>query len=236
MSETEASGHDARREDLAAYALGALPAGEAAELELHLRDCEPCRSQLRWLQPAVDLLPRSVEQLSPPRRLRAELVATVRGEARRAAADRGLETSRWRSWRGLAWRPATALAGMAMLAAGVGVGYALERGGAHHTAIAAHLTPAAPRGVAAELDVEGDAGVLSVQDMPPLHGGDVYEVWVERNGMPEPSSLFAVRSDRSGAAAVPGPLVDGDSILVTREPPGGSGHPTSPPLLRAELD
>src|SRR5207247_5217959 len=105
MSEPGSTAHDPRREDLAAYALGATPPAEADELEQHLRECEACQAELRWLQPAVDLLPRSVEQISPPRRLRASLLATVREEARRAArSDGAVETSRWRSWRGLAWR------------------------------------------------------------------------------------------------------------------------------------
>jgi anti-sigma factor RsiW len=55
--------HARYRDDLAAYALGALAGDEEAELRAHLERCEECREQLRWLQPAVDLLPRSVAQL-----------------------------------------------------------------------------------------------------------------------------------------------------------------------------
>ena len=41
--------------------------------------------------------------------------------------------------------------------------------------------------------------------------------------------------DGTAEAAVPGPLDDADAVLVTREPRGGSQHPTSLPLLRADL-
>jgi hypothetical protein len=41
---------------------------------------------MRWLRPAVDVLPATVEQLTPPERLRESLIATVRGEAGRARA------------------------------------------------------------------------------------------------------------------------------------------------------
>ena len=51
----------------------------------------------------------------------------------------------------------------------------------------------------------------------------------------EPSSLFVSRRDGTAEAAVPGPLDDADAVLVTREPRGGSRHPTSPPLLSADL-
>ena len=57
-----------RHDDLAAYALGALTDREAVEIENHLAGCEACSERLRWLQPAVDLVPASVHQLEPPPR------------------------------------------------------------------------------------------------------------------------------------------------------------------------
>ena len=59
MSETE---HERWSDDVAAYLLGALEPGEAAELERHLAGCERCRAELRWLRPAVELLPETVER------------------------------------------------------------------------------------------------------------------------------------------------------------------------------
>jgi anti-sigma factor RsiW len=43
MNET---GHD-RRDDIAAYLLGALEPGEAAELERHVAGCAECEDELR---------------------------------------------------------------------------------------------------------------------------------------------------------------------------------------------
>ncbi len=42
--ETDHGGCSDRHDDLAAYALGALPPGEAAALEQHLAGCEPAAS------------------------------------------------------------------------------------------------------------------------------------------------------------------------------------------------
>jgi hypothetical protein len=39
----------------------------------------------------------------------------------------------------------------------------------------------------------------------------------------------------SGAAAVPESLDDGDAVMVTREPRGGSEAPTEAPLLRVDV-
>jgi anti-sigma-K factor RskA len=75
-----------------------------------------------------------------------------------------------------------------------------------------------------------------MSNLPALPADDVYEVWVERDGAFQPSSLFVPRRDRTAEAAVPEELDDADAVLVTREPRGGSRQPTSPPLLRADLD
>jgi hypothetical protein len=71
--------------------------------------------------------------------------------------------------------------------------------------------------------------------MPSLASNQVYETWVRRDGRFEPSSLFALRANHSGEAAIKGPLEGADEVLVTREPRRGSAQPTSPPILRVDL-
>jgi anti-sigma-K factor RskA len=232
------SGHESYHDDLAAYALDALPKAEATELERHLEGCEACRRRLRWLRPAVDLLPRSVEQLEPPPRLRKRLLATVRAEARQAqrAEAEGAAPSRLGDWRASLWRPATAVAAGAILVAGVAGGYLLHQPGDSSSLVAARPTSAAPRGAAGTLEREDSSAILRVARLPALPKNEVYETWVQRDGTMHASSLFVLRRDRTADAAVPGPLGEADAVLVTREPRGGSRKPTSPPLLRADLD
>ena len=144
----EPTGHERFRGDLAAYALGALEGREAAELERHLAECEPCRMQLRWLQPAVDLLPRSIEQLEPPAGLRERLMATVRAEAPDASSA-GIEAAAprpRRDWGALLWRPATALAAAALLVVGVAGGYLLDQPDESTSVITRSTVARAPRG------------------------------------------------------------------------------------------
>lgn len=85
--------HERWNDDLAAYMLGALDPEETVELERHAERCERCRNQLRWLTPAVQALPDSVERLEPPQKLRSRILAEVRsdvaGEARRSGARQG---------------------------------------------------------------------------------------------------------------------------------------------------
>jgi anti-sigma-K factor RskA len=228
--------HDEIRDDLAAYALGALDEAEAERLRLHLASCEDCQRQLRWLQEAVDLLPRTVEQLEPPPRIRASVMEAVRADSRRAAGESpGRAAGRW--WAGLRpalWRPATAVAAAATLVMGVVVGYLVhEPGGGSTSTYEAQAMHGS--GVTGTLARDGGSGILRVQHMPTLARDQVYEVWVQRDGNLEPSSLFVPRRDRSAEAAVPSHLDGADAVLVTREPRGGSRQPTSAPLLSVNL-
>jgi anti-sigma-K factor RskA len=232
----EPTGHERYRDELAAYALGALADRQADELRRHLEECEACRVHLRWLRPAVDLLPRSVQQLEPPRRLRKRLMTTVRAEAGEASRTR-LETpesSRWRGWGAMLWRPATAVAAGVLIVAGAAGGYLLHEPGESSSEVVARPSSVAPT-VTGTLERQDGSAILTMTRLPALPAKDVYEVWVKRGDSLEPSSLFVPRRDRTAEAAVPGPLDDADAVLVTREPRGGSPRPTSPPLLRAEL-
>jgi anti-sigma-K factor RskA len=226
--------HERYADDLAAYALGALEKGEAEELRRHLEDCDACRRQLRWLQPAVDLLPTSVPQREPPPRLRKRLMATVRRESRRSArADRA--HGRRLDLGAVLARPATAAAAAAViLAVGAATGYLLHGSGSETSEVVARgLGPGSD--VRGTLERQDGSAILRVQGMPRLARGEVYETWVRRGDNIEPSSLFVVQRDRSGAAAIPGPLEGASAVLVTREPIGGSPRPTTPPVLRAPV-
>ena len=233
----------ALRDDLAAYALGALAGDETAVLERHLDSCEACRARLRWLSPAVDLLPAAVEQRSPPPRLRENLMEAVRAEAAPAVvAAPAAEAAParepwWRAIRGVMMRPATGMAVLILLVVGVGAGYLLR--GSQTEAPATQLVEAEPLNgattVSATLERTGDSATLHVHQLPAIAEDEVYEVWVQRAGVMEPRNTFVLDQDGSAAAAVPGPLDGGEAVLVTREPRGGSRQPTTDPILSAPL-
>ena len=251
------SPHDRYADDLAAYLLDALEPTERRDFEDHARSCTLCRAELRWMRTAVDLLPSSVEQLEPPPELRERLLQTVRAEAaeeqqhtksRTQAARGGREAPIGRSARGRARRwslprfglspaGAAALATLAILAAGIG-GYAVGNGGGDDASdtVAVRATPVEPD-ARATIARTSYGAVLRVQHLPVQRRGRVYEVWLVRRGerSPEPSSLFAVHRDGTGAAGIPGDLDDVETVMVTLEPEGGSASPTAQPVLRANL-
>ena len=81
--------HTRFADDSGAYLLGALAEEERVAFELHMEKCPDCRDDVEQLRLAAEALPRSVEQLTPPDRLRGSIMDAVRAEGDvRAAARR----------------------------------------------------------------------------------------------------------------------------------------------------
>jgi anti-sigma-K factor RskA len=219
-------------DDLAAYMLDALPGDEAREFERHLKGCSRCQERARWLRPSVETLPAAVAQVEPPPALRERLMTTIRAEAEQAGRAPARK-ERHRSWRDLFAipRPVLAMAALLLVAAAVG-GYALGSGGDEDATVVARGE--APPGATAIVERTGDAGILRVSGLP-QHQGRIYEVWLERGGRVEPSTLFQVHRNGSGAAAIPHGLKDADRVMVTLEPPGGSTKPSRAPVIVTKI-
>lgn len=230
-----AADHRAWEEELAAYVLGALDPAEREAVESHVAGCERCRSDLRWIGAAIEVLPASVEPHEPPARLRRRLLAAVRAEAR-AADGTARVPGRWRDAVARTLRPGLAYVAAGVLVVGGAVGYvAGQSGGVDETTVTARATTSAPAGAEATVVRGGDAGTLRTTGLPQPAAGGVYQVWIRDGDVIEPSTTFVVDRTGAGVAAIPAGLESGDEVMVTREPRGGSDAPTTSPLLRAPL-
>src|SRR4051812_42927743 len=166
------SGHERRRDDLAAFLLGALEPGEAAELERHLAGCEECRTELEWLRPAVQLLPESVQRVEAPPGLRGRLIEQVRSEVESAPAP---ERARRRRIGGWSLRPVAGLAALVLVVAAV-VAYAIgsgDSGGGNTTTVVRGHSP----GVVAEVVRDGSSGTLHLTNLHQLPSDKVLQAW-----------------------------------------------------------
>ena len=175
-------------DEMAAYALDALEPPEAAKLEAHLADCSSCTERLRWLQPAVDVLPVTVTQQDPPAELRERLMATVRAEA--ADADPAPAATPARRWRlrmpgfgEFGMRPALAGFGVALLLVAGVAGYALngtEDGSLRlrPMRLAGSMATRSRRASSSSTAIEGS---LEVHGLPPTEKGQVYQAWVRES-------------------------------------------------------
>ena len=78
-----------RTDQIADFALRALPASEASALESHLRECSECKQELAALQPVVDaMVDWPIDVLRPPMPLWERL-------ARRIGIDSAEEPAQW---------------------------------------------------------------------------------------------------------------------------------------------
>lgn len=226
--------HEERRDDLAAYALGALPIGEADDLRTHLHGCDACASHVEWLQRAVDLLPASASQLEAPPALRKNLMAEVKADVKR---ERRAQRSS-RGWRGVVLRPAVGMAAAAVLIAGVIVGQAVPQSDSGPTTSTVALKPttkAAGVSMGGTLVRTGDEARLHVENLTQLNGNRVYQSWLQVDGRMVPQTPFVVRKDGSNEVAIKDNLDNANAVLITNEPKGGSTFPTTKPILRASL-
>lgn len=236
-----------RDDELAAYSLGALSETEAIAVERHLAVCERCTERLRWLEPAVAVLPASVPQVDPAPELGDRLMAIVREEAATAPAaeDRRRPEAAREGWLSrlfggaAAMRPAlVGLAAVALLFGAAG-GYLVGTGGESEEAVqTVAVKPLSPRDQAQGTVTVGPAGSgsITVTNLPMLPDDEVYQVWVAHDEEVSPSSIFILDRDGVGTAAIPGVPEDADSVLITREPAGGSEVPTTSPIAQAALD
>jgi hypothetical protein len=173
-----------------------------------------------------------VTQVAPPPRLRGELLAIVRSEARKEAKPKR-KRGWWPSWLAMPRPAIAALGAAALIAAGI-IGYSL-RDDSDTATYQATPSPAAPR-AEAELVVENDSGTLHASGLPRLQRDEVFQAWIQNRGQAElvPSKLFEPDRGGTATATIPG-LENAKRVMVTREPRGGSTRPTTKPLLVATL-
>jgi anti-sigma-K factor RskA len=224
------NGHERHRDELAAYLLGALEPGEAAELERHLAGCEECRTELEWLHPAVQMLPESVQRVDAPPQLRGRLMEQVRSEAESAPAPR-----RARRWSTGSWslRPVAGLAALVLVVAAVAA-YTIgngDSGGGNSTTVVTGHSP----GVVAEVVRDGGSGTLHLTNLHQLPSDKVLQAWVERDGrVVSAKTLFVPNQDGTASATIDD-MEGVKTVMVTAEPRGGSVQPTSAPIVSVAI-
>lgn len=217
------SDHTRWSEDLAAYMLGALSPGEAAELERHLEGCERCREEMRWLEPAVLTLPEAVERQEPSRQLRQSLMAEVRADADAETRPAPARSRRW------FLKPAVGFAVIALLVAGV-VGYEVGQDDSGSGEAASTIIRQVD-GMTVKMVQQGESGTLQLSGVPQVPPDKVLEAWVEREGEVEAVPALFV-PDRNGQAETRIADMTGvETVMVTQEPQGGSEVPTGAPLM-----
>lgn len=229
--------------DAAPFVLGALEPGDARSFARHMESCAICRDEVSALEPVLDVLPLSAPRYEVSGALRRRVMQQVRSEAKptspRPRPRRRRRVRRRPHWMlpvAVRFRP-PAIAGAAVVALALAVVVVVV--------VVGHgvLGPAGSRARvimasvgSAQLRVSGGRGELIVDHLPPAPPDRIYELWLQRGARdPAPSTLFAVTSRGTADIGVPGELVGVTRVLVTLEPLGGSGAPTTRAVIAARL-
>jgi anti-sigma-K factor RskA len=249
---TTGADHDALREQVALYAIGALTSAERAKVEAHLATCAECAAELSASLPIGAALAQIVPQHDPPASLRAAILA----DARRTSSARS--STSWMPW----------LAAAAMLVVTAGMAFyvgdlqrqvrrleeelrdALVRVDDGERRVAVALREAqAPLPVLTAPDVRminlaGQAAapaasaraywsrtrglVMTGANLPPLPPGRTYQLWFIRAQTPVSAGLLQPETNGQLRAVLntPADLPEPDVLAVTQEPAGGLPAPT----------
>lgn len=230
--------HDRWSEDLAAYALGALEPERVAELEHHAEGCERCRSEIRWLMPAVDALAEAVPRQEPLPALRQRLMAEVRADARAAGVETesGGLRERLAGIRigSLTWKPLAGFAAVVLVVAAI-AGYEVGSGGGGGGNASTYASPSSSS-IAAKVVSEDGSGEIHLTDVKPLPENRVLEAWVRRDGEVEAVKALFVPDREGNASTMLGSMRGVDLVMVTTEPAGGSKAPTGAPIAEVPIE
>lgn len=236
----------------AAYALDALDGDDVALFRRHLADCAICQAAVAECRSTVAQFPMAIEPddgLAPSPELRTRILAAV-AEDLAAERERTAGTSAPIPFPVRRRAPqAYAVAAVLLLALGLGLlGWNLnlqrEVAQARAERDAARRELAVTRwqlsGAQAGQQINGEVlylrdqqrAVVSVQGLPELQSGQVYQLWLIQEGAaPQPETIFL-----SGTTAVQADLTRFNTIAITIEPgPRGSVAPTSPVLVVGSL-
>ncbi len=242
---------DEAEELLGAYALDALPAEEAASMRAHLDGCRQHAAEAAELRAIALHLHEVVEPIDAPVRLRGRVLDAIAHEAGDNAAPRPISDlpTRSRLQSGQAnkqfFAPSAwgAIAAALVIAVGGLLAWNLvlqnrDTSGVERLASRAPTvaTFRQPQGTASGTVVYFGAdkkALIIVQGLPQLDATKTYEMWAMGDGDPKSIALMQPDAAGDGVTVVSFDASHASTIGITVEPAGGSGQPTSKPVLIA---
>jgi anti-sigma-K factor RskA len=227
-----------------AYSLGALEPDEVERVERHLETCDACRALLEAVRAVTNELLLAVPPVSPPPALRGRILSRIHEEAQPARPD-GDQTpapqTETAAHTGRLGRLLRSLFG--------GDTPAIADSAADTLLRDLLLDPEVVIRPIAATEAARDAGasfvstparhegIVLAQGLHPLDAQHAYQVWLLRDGQPQPNNLFMVDRAGRGISIVrtsEAPL-EFDALAITLEPSSGSPGPTGEIVLAGAL-
>ncbi|MDP9232941.1 MAG: anti-sigma factor [Actinomycetota bacterium] len=229
--------HEAAKDLIAPYVLGAVSPEEEASIRDHIMSCDECMQEAESLSIASSALPLLADPVELPPGFVDRVVAQVH-DARPAtrSATAGARGRGYRRWTGVQVVATSGLLVLALILGGFLINQHanLEQRQKVLTALLRHegdgMVLRGPSGMVAKVipTTNGSIFVASGLHEPPAD--HTYQLWLLRNGTPVSAGTFTMKG---GLAVLESQLaLDGyDHAAVTVEPAGGSDHPTTQPII-----
>lgn len=231
--------HEELRESIAGYALHALVAEDARDVEAHLATCEECRRELALFEEVTASLAAGFAEQEPPAHLRGRVLDAARPR-RRGGGGRP-------AW-GLALAAAAALV---VVLAGVAVSLQLRltalatRADAQAQALALLANPAshtvtlsgtAAGSVRFVFDSASGRGALIATGLRDPGPDLVYQLWLVAGTTPKSAGVFRPAPGAPVIVAVGADFVRYRAVAISVEHgPYGAARPSAAPVLLGRL-
>ena len=227
--------HETMLDDVAVYALGALPPDQAKAVRDHLATCAECRAEYKRLKPAVDAVAYSAEACNDPVSgtvvPNPRLKARIMDQVRKTSAPRLSNVGEMRAVRPIVW-PAYAVAAACLAIALVTTAFNISLNESFNSAktqiaqldaqakllhrkIAAQNTELADLTSTdsqhyavedGEVVRHGNRLYIAMQSMGTPPRGKVYQAWIMRKGGTQMTPSVTFMPDRSGVAVIHVPV------------------------------
>lgn len=242
--------HQDLENSVAAFVLGAAEVGEARELREHIRSCASCSQLARRLSRAVDALPLEAEEIRPPDRLKARILAAAAASPRPAPAApvpeqarviklpaRGGFLRRFSMPTGYAAAVAALTISVIMLGGwDIALTQQVNSASSLHFTISGSGAMANAAGSVTSFPKDG-VTLVDFRGLAQPTSGRVYELWlIGKDGKPVPGAVFSPEPDGSKVVLVSRNLSGLQKLAVTTEPgPTGSAQPSEPPQMVGQV-
>ena len=241
--------YDTMLDLLPAYALGAVDADEARQIEAALQQSPELRAELVRLERVMNDLHQAVLPMTPPSDLRDKIIAQAvqSDNATQAVTDNNIIAPNFARRRQILVM--AAILGVVLLGVFLWMQFndetiappdpiatILEDEAAIHVAIMGTEGNEAIEGEFVIASNHSEA-VLQLTNLNVLSSEQVYQLWLIRDNQRFNGLIFRPESsETTQLVSLPEDFVNFDAIGVTVEPDGGSPGPTSDPIFAVPLD